>query len=44
MKNEVVSVKMPTTLKVRIDILAKKGLTTRNHWIVKTLERESRPH
>ena len=42
MKNVVVSVKMPITLKDRIDTLALKGLTNRNHWIVRTLIRESR--
>ncbi|MBE3087201.1 MAG: hypothetical protein IMZ64_13400 [Bacteroidetes bacterium] len=35
------SVAMPHGLKLRIDELAKKGLTTRNHWIVRTLKRES---
>ena len=43
MVNVNVSVKMPKALKERIDILAKKGLTTRNHWIVKTLAREAKP-
>ena len=40
--NIVVSVKMPEDLKQRIDDLAKKGLTTRNHWIVRTLSRETK--
>jgi len=38
----VVSVKMPITLRARIDALAHKGLTNRNHWIVRTLTRESK--
>lgn len=42
MKSVVVSVKMPVTLKDRIDTLAHKGLTNRNHWIVRTLTRESK--
>ena len=42
-KSVVVSVKMPITLKDRIDTLALKGLTNRNHWIVRTLIRESKP-
>ena len=37
----VVSVKMPIILKVRIDTLARKGITTRNGWIVRTLKREA---
>lgn len=42
MKSVVVAVKMPQELKDRIDILAKKGLTNRNHWIVRTLTRVSK--
>ena len=42
MKNVNVSVKMPEDLKQRIDVLAKKGLTNRNHWIVRTLAREAK--
>ena len=42
MKNVNVSVKMPIELKERIDILATKGITTRNHWIVRTLAREAK--
>jgi len=37
------SVVMPVSLKERIDVLAHKGLTNRNHWIVRTLIRESKP-
>lgn len=43
MKSVVVSVKMPVTLKDRIDTLAHKGLTNRNRWIVRTLTRVSKP-
>ena len=42
MKNINVSVKMPEDLKNRIDTLARKGDTTRNHWIVRTLAREAK--
>ena len=42
-KSIVVSVKMPIILKERIDVLAHKGLTSRNHWIVRTLTRVSKP-
>jgi len=42
MKNVVVSVKMPAILKERIDTLARKGDTNRNHWIVRTLTRVSK--
>lgn len=35
------SIVMPIALKNRINILARKGLITRNKWIVRTLSRES---
>ena len=43
MKNTVVvPVRMPVGLKERVDVLARKGLTTRNHWIVNALAKKSR--
>lgn len=45
MKNTVVvPVKMSLALKARIDELAQKGLTNRNHWIVRTLTRTAYKH
>ena len=41
MESVVVSVKMPVSLKERIDALALKGMTSRNHWIVNTLKQRA---
>lgn len=44
MENTVVPVKMTITLKQRIDELAQKGMTNRNHWIVKALHNAAYKH
>lgn len=45
MKNTVVvPVKMSVALKARIDELAQKGMTNRNHWIIRTLTRSAYKH
>ena len=36
------SIVMPITLKERIDKLAKKNLTSKNHYIIHILERETK--
>ena len=42
-KKVVISVKVTESLRDRIDELAAKGLTTRNNWLNRTLERVTKP-
>ena len=42
-KSVIRSIRIPVELDERINILARKGLMSKNKWIVKTLKREAAP-